>query len=172
MAHSTDRMTMSQTDRIARQFCRHTLPTDEWTHLSHLRVGLWHVLRYSPAEAMARLRDGIRTYNTACGVANSDSSGYHETITQVYVTLIAHFLATQDLSKPIDELATALILSLGEKELPLRYYSRERLMAPEARKQWVEPDLLPLPPKQAAGVPPNKGLLLTWVAWQGAPRAC
>ena len=138
-------MTTSQTDQLARQFCDHTLPEEEWTHLAHLRMGLWHALRYSPAEAMTRLRDGIRAYNASCGVVNSDSSGYHETITQFYVTVIANFLATEDSSAPIDNLATALIRLLGDKELLFRHYSRERLMAPLARRQWVEPDLRPLP---------------------------
>ena len=34
-----------------------------------------------------------------------------------------------------------LIERCGRKDLPLEYYSRERLMSLEARANWVEPDL-------------------------------
>jgi hypothetical protein len=41
-------------------------------------------------------------------------------------------------------MADALIAEYGDKNLPFRYWSRERLMSPEARAGWVEPDLEPL----------------------------
>lgn len=53
----------SRVDALAAAFCSRTLPKAEWTHHAHLRVGLWHVLRYSPEEALDRLRAGIRTLN-------------------------------------------------------------------------------------------------------------
>ena len=34
--------------------------------------------------------------------------------------------------------------ALADKELPLQYYSRERLFSDEARVAWVEPDRQPL----------------------------
>ena len=77
----------------------------EWTHHAHLRVGLWHLLHYPPGEALDRLRDGIRLYNLATGGANTDTSGYHESITRFYVWVIARFLATADRTRPPDALA-------------------------------------------------------------------
>ena len=138
-------MSETQTDRIAQAFCNCTLPKEEWTHEAHLRVGLWHLLRYSPSEAIGRLRQGIRQYNTACGVANTDTSGYHETITQFYVWAIAHFLEDRDRSQPVDRLAAELLDTCGDKHLPFIYYSKERLMSREARRHWVESDLVPMP---------------------------
>ena len=44
-----------------------------------------------------------------------------------------------------DQLATVLIDWLGDRDLPYRHYSRERLSSPEARDQWVDPDLLHMP---------------------------
>jgi hypothetical protein len=42
-------------------------------------------------------------------------------------------------------LANGLLSSpLGNKECPLRYYSKERLMSAEARAGWIDPDLRPL----------------------------
>jgi hypothetical protein len=137
-------LTHEHTDRLAAEFCHCNLPKAEWTHEAHLRVGLWHLLRHSPEEALVRLRGGIRRYNTACGVANTATSGYHESITRFYVWLIARFAAGADRDRPIDDLADELVRDYGDRDLPLRYWSKERLMSPEARLGWVEPDLRPL----------------------------
>jgi hypothetical protein len=135
-----------QVDRLARAFCDCTLPKAEWTHHAHLRVGLWHLLRYPPGEALERLRDGIRRYNVACGVANTGTSGYHESITRFYVWVIARFLDAAGRTRPADELAEELVWQCGDKGLPLRYWSKERLLSAEARLGWLEPDLRPLAP--------------------------
>lgn len=135
---------VSQTDELAVAFCECTLPKAQWTHHAHLRVGLWHLLRLSPDEALDQLRDRIRRYNVSCGVANTESSGYHESITRFYVWVIGRFLASADRTRPTDELADELIRAYGDKELPLRYWSKARLQSPECRLGWLEPDLKPL----------------------------
>jgi hypothetical protein len=132
------------TDELAREFCDCTLPGDDWTHFAHLRVGLWHLLRYPPHEALDLLRERIRRYNESLGGINSDTAGYHETITAFYVWAIDRFLAAVDRTQPIDDLAAQLIRDHGDKELPRRYWSKDRLMSTPARLAWVEPDLQPL----------------------------
>ncbi len=145
----------SLTERVVKRFLSCTLPKQEWTHEAHLRVGLWHLLHYSPSESMARLRQSIKRYNIACGIENTDSQGYHETITRFYVLLIAHFIktniqlvnkiATAPLSNEttnVDLLADELINCYGNKSLIFKYYSRDRLMSKAARLEWVEPDLI------------------------------
>ena len=138
-------MVESITERTVKAFNNLSLPKEKWTHEAHLRVGLWYLLHYSPAEAMCRLRAGICQYNIACGVANTETSGYHETITKFYVTIISYFLQRQNANLPIEELAAKLLESYGDRNLLLSYYSQARLMSPEARYRWVEPNLLPMP---------------------------
>lgn len=138
-------MPASETDRIARQFIDRTLPEEEWTHEAHLRVGLWHALRYSPREALDLLRSRIQSYNEAIGGTNTESSGYHETVTKLYVALLADFIDHQDRSLSDDRLAERAIDALGDRKLPLTYYSRDLLESAEARAGWVEPDLKKLP---------------------------
>jgi len=137
-------MSCSQTEQLVQAFCDCTLPKAEWTHHAHLRVGLWHLLRYSPNEALDQLRAGICRYNLACGVANTETSGYHESITRFYIWAIAQFLATADQTQPLDELAQGLIQACGDQGLPFTYWSKERLLSVEARLGWVEPDRQPL----------------------------
>ena len=130
---------------IVQGFIACTLPKVEWTHHAHLRVGLWHVLSYPQSRALELMRDRIRAYNEATGVENSDHSGYHETITRFYLNLIGSFVRSADDCKPFGQLTQELIAQCGERDLLLRYYSRERLSSVEARRAWLEPDLKPQP---------------------------
>ena len=131
-------------DILARAFTARTLPKAEWTHHAHLRVGLWHVLRYPDGVALDLLRLRIRSYNESTGVLNTSSGGYHETITRFYVAVIRSFLDSVDAQRPTDELAQDLIARFGDKDLPFRYYTRERLLSVEARLGWLPPDVEPL----------------------------
>lgn len=133
----------SETERIALAMAACTLPKAEWTHHAHLRAGLWHVLGFGEDQALTLLRERITRYNSSVGTANTDTSGYHETLTRFYVRLIAGFVRGRDRSAPLDELAAALIAEHGDREVPLRFYSRERLFSVEARRGWIEPDLAP-----------------------------
>jgi hypothetical protein len=134
-----------QTEQVVRDFIARTLPKASLTHEAHLRVGLWHVLRYPDAVALDLLRERIRGFNEAAGGVNTSSAGYHETITRFYVLIIRHFVESIDSKRPIDELAQELIAHCGDRDLPLRHYTRERLFSVEARLHWVAPDLKPLP---------------------------
>ena len=130
-------------EKLVAAFNSRTLPKQEWTHHAHLKVGLWYLLHYSPNESLVRLRQGIKQYNVACGVENTDTQGYHETITRFYIGIIAKFLQQTKRSQDIDKLADELINNYGDKSLLLEYYSRDKLFSTEARLQWVKPDLKP-----------------------------
>src|SRR5206468_2845759 len=117
-----------------------------WTHAAHLQVGAWHVHHHGPAEALALLRARIRQHNDNRGTPNSEIDGYHETITAAYVQLIAAHLARFEGQVPLESCVAALLESpLARREALLQFWSRARLMSPQARAQWVEPDLAPLP---------------------------
>lgn len=121
-----------------------TLPKPRWTHQAHLVVGLWYVLHYGKEEAAPLVRNGIRRYNEAVGTPNTDDSGYHETITIFYIWFIDRFLTHTDRQRPLAEIVYELLAKHSDRNLPLQYYSRERLMSVAARREWLEPDLLPL----------------------------
>jgi hypothetical protein len=131
---------VTETERIARGLIDRTLPKSEWTHHAHLRAGLWHVLQHGPATALDLLRERILAYNVSVGTLNTDTSGYHETMTRFYVVVIDRFLATEDRRADLDELANRLIAAHGDRRLPLQHYSEPRLFSIVARHSWVEPD--------------------------------
>ncbi|MFL5511392.1 MAG: hypothetical protein ACJ8CN_03005 [Gemmatimonadales bacterium] len=134
----------AQLDDFVARFLERTLPKSEWTHAAHLSVGAWHVHRYGVDQAVERLRWGIRALNDSHGTANTDSSGYHETVTRAYAHLIAEFLAGQRNGTLAQRVKVLLASPLAHKNALLRYYSRELLMSVAARREWNGPDLRPL----------------------------
>ena len=132
-----------QLEALVLRFNDQTLPKSEWTHAAHLSVGAWHVHRYGVVEAVNRLRQGIRALNDSHGTANTDSSGYHETITRAYAHLIAEFLSEQREGTLAQRVGALLASPLAHKNALLEYYSKERLMSVAARGEWSGPDLKP-----------------------------
>ncbi len=67
-------------ERIGHGVHDRTLPKKEWTHAAHFAAAFW-VLRRPDMDAARDMPGLIRAYNEATGVANTDTTGYHETIT-------------------------------------------------------------------------------------------
>lgn len=122
-----------------------TLPKAEWTHEAHLAACLW-LLRERPDFLPERdMPETIRTYNVAAGGENTDSAGYHETLTQLYIRGVRAFAGTLPEGTALVDAVNALLESqIGDRSWPLCFYSKERLFSVEARRGWVEPDLAAL----------------------------
>jgi hypothetical protein len=119
-----------------------TLPRPEWTHEAHLATTTYLLLRRSDIDIDKELPGLIRRYNESVGGVNTDKEGYHETITRVFLHGVRLFLSEADLKEPLHELVNELLLSpMGQRDWPLRFYSRERLFSVEARRHFVKPDL-------------------------------
>ncbi|HVW72876.1 MAG TPA: hypothetical protein VHC39_04500 [Rhizomicrobium sp.] len=131
---------------VGEGFCDRTLPRGEWTHAAHFAAALW-LMRYRPdidaAEQMPRM---IRAYNESVGGVNDNSRGYHETITLASLRALRGVLDANPAEVPVYQIVNALMASaLGNPNWLLEYWSRDVLMSVEARRQWREPDLKPLP---------------------------
>jgi hypothetical protein len=123
-----------------------TLARAEWTHEAHLAATTYLLVKRPDVDLDARLPDIIRGFNESVGGVNSDTEGYHETITRVFLHGVRLFLAEANPSEPLHELVNELLLSpMGRRDWPLRFYSRERLFSVAARREFVAPDLSALP---------------------------
>lgn len=131
-------------ETLVRAWSECSLPFADWTHRAHLEVALWHALHYSPAEALERVRTGIQAYNLSQGVEQTPTGGYHETLTHLYMALVQDFVR-RNAPAPVEQLSEALWKELAEKQVALRYYSRELLNSWEARTTFVAPDRAALP---------------------------
>lgn len=117
------------------------LPKACWTHQAHLVAGLWYLTRHGPDNALEVVRQRIRRYNESVGTPNTNTGGYHETLTRFFLAGIARHLASHPPESLPDTVASLLQSPLADKDWPLRFYSRELLLSPAARRNWVEPDL-------------------------------
>ena len=109
---------------------------DQFTHAFHLTVAAWYLARFSPEEALDRMRAALLRFTQHHGV-----TGYHETITRFWLLLTANFLKQAPADSSFTDRVNELVQRFGRKDLLFDYYTRDRVMSDEARKGWVEPDL-------------------------------
>ena len=121
-----------------------SLPRSRWTHAAHFAAALW-LLRHDPARA-AVIGDLIRHYNAASGGVNSDSEGYHETITRASLHMAGLALAAHGPETPLSTVMADLLAGpLGRSDWPMAHWRHETLFSVAARREWVAPDVAGLP---------------------------
>ena len=134
----------SEIDSVVRRFTDRTLPRSEWTHAAHFAVALW-LLRKRGADALSDMPPLIRAFNKAVGVANTNTSGYHETITMASLRATQSWLVVRP-GEPLHVvLGDMMETALGRSDWLFRYWSREVLLSPAARAAWVDPDVATFP---------------------------
>lgn len=102
---------------LVRAFERGDIANADFHHASHLRLALAYLEESaSEDEAAERMASALRRFATAAGHPEK----YHHTITRFWMRMVARLL---------------------DKNLPLAYYSHERLWSDQARHGWLEPDL-------------------------------
>jgi hypothetical protein len=120
-----------------------SLPKKQWSHRAHVRVAFLYLTHMGLGEAIDRMRSSIMAYNAVHGVEGGPQSGYHETTTQAFMRLIHQavhqrrpFQDSHQFCERNPELLDGRVL--------LSYYTRDRIMEPEAKAGFVEPDIAPL----------------------------
>jgi hypothetical protein len=135
----------AEIESICRGLIDRTLPKPLWTHAAHFASALWLLSTREAAVVALELPGIIRSFNEATGTPNTDTTGYHETITQASLRAAAFHLKSNP-ALPLFESVNALMASpLGKSDWLFVYWSRPRLFSTEARRTWLAPDLHPLP---------------------------
>ena len=124
---------VKEADAVADAMTACRLPKSEWTHEAHVKAGLSLVLRLGAAKALATLRGAIPRYNDSTNTPNTDTGGYHDTLTVYYVWAIDELLR-QGISPEhiVDN-------DLVSRTAALQYWSRDELFSVEARRHWLAP---------------------------------
>jgi hypothetical protein len=131
-------------ERIGRGLLDRSLPKAEWTHAGHFAAAFW-VLRRPNMDAARDMPGLIRAYNEATGVHNTDTTGYHETITLASLRAAGAWLRGRPGMPLFEALNEVLATEYGRSEWLLGYWSRPLLFSVAARSAWVNPDLRELP---------------------------
>ena len=102
---------------FARAFERGEIANADFHHADHLRLALAYLQESDTVDQAAeRMSAALRRFATALGHPEK----YHHTITVFWIRMLARLL---------------------DQQLPLAFYSRERLWSAAARAGWLEPDL-------------------------------
>lgn len=133
-------------ERHSLGFIGRTLPKAEWTHEGHFAAALW-LLRHRPElSAPDEIRRLIMAYNEVTDTPNTDSGGYHHTITLASIRGAADHLRGHAPDAPLHRVLRSLMASpLGASDWLLAYWHRPTLFSVAARRDWVEPDREALP---------------------------
>jgi hypothetical protein len=132
--------------RLTAGFLDRTLPKACWTNDAHWAVAVDLMLNHPGRDLPREMPDLIRAYNVVTGLQNTETAGYHETITQASLHMARRFLANEARGLAAAAAVNALMASpLGKVDWLLAYWTKDRLMSPRARLSWVAPDLQPLP---------------------------
>ena len=131
-------------DILMRRFEACELSPDEWHHREHVRLAYLYLLRCPPAEALERMRAGLKALNAAQNVPESLDRGYHETLTQGWMQLVHVALCEFGPAENSEAFLEKQTQLLAWRAL-LFFYSRDRILSAEAKARFLEPDLAPLP---------------------------
>ena len=132
---------------LLRQFQDVTLPFTLWTHRAHVKIAYLHLQKYPFDEALSRICIGIKRYNAANNVPESQTSGYNQTTTVAFLHLVAAVMRAYELAFPVrtaDEFCDTHP-QLMSKHILRFFYSPIRRMHSDAKTKFIEPDLAPLP---------------------------
>ena len=120
---------------IVRKFENCEYSPEEFTHAHHLSVASWYLCAGSQADALSRMRAGLKRF-----IAHHGKQGYNETITRFWMLLITEHLGRQREGLSHVERVNDVVARYP-KETLFDYYTRDRVMSESARREWLEPDL-------------------------------
>jgi hypothetical protein len=130
-------------EQLWHAFTTCALDARQWTHDTHVRTAFLFLQRHTLDEAHLRMRAGIIRLNERHGLVESSTRGYFETLTRVWLVLVADARLRSGARD-----SRALLASCSElldRKLPGKYYSAALLATTRARAVFVAPDLAPLP---------------------------
>ncbi|HAE26361.1 MULTISPECIES: hypothetical protein [Hyphomonas] len=122
-----------------------TLPKEKWTHAAHWAAALG-LIAEDAAAAYRDMPGMIRAYNESVGGRNTETEGYHETITVASLKAAEHALGAAPEGTPLHAVLSDLLAGpCGKPDWILDYWRRETLFSVKARREWVAPDIRALP---------------------------
>lgn len=125
---------------VVRTFEDATIGREEWTHAEHLVVAIFYLSQYDLETATGRMRHGIlNLLRNGFEVDLEKEMPYHETLTVFWMRTIAAFNAQKNGNSLLDRANE--VITLFDKDHPLKFYSRERLFSDGARTNYLEGDL-------------------------------
>ena len=134
-------MSLARADRDWLDAVRLGRPPGDFGHRDHLRLA-WLLL--ADGRGLAAAQDDVSLAVKRIAEHHGVPQRYNRTVTDAWVRIVAHCRSAVPDARSIDELLAAVPWLL-DKRLLLRHYSSRVLASDVARREWVPPDLAPIP---------------------------
>lgn len=117
-----------------------TFPIAWWTHGAHVAMAAVVLWNTPVHRAVHEIRVAICSYNESQGGKNTATSGYHETLTRLWVGVVAAALAALPSGTGRLEAARHAYRAFARRPDFFRdWYDYDLLASTEARREWVPP---------------------------------
>ncbi len=116
-----------------------TLNPALFSHEAHIRLAWIHINRYGLDQAIENICTQIKAFATFHG----DADKYNHTVTIAAVRAVYHFMLKVDIDSFSDFITIQPRLKTSFKQLIESHYSSNIFASLQAKKAYLEPDLLP-----------------------------
>lgn len=120
-------------DELVQGFEAASLPS--FAHADHVRLTILYLARHGREETERRLFEGLRRFAAAKGVPEK----FHVTMTIAWLDLVEDAMQRHP-NAGDPAVLVAVCPELLNRDALLRFYTSERLMSDDARRQWIPPD--------------------------------
>lgn len=122
-----------------RQFAQCELDPELFTHEAHLRLAWIHIKNYGPSKAETNIQYQLKRFVAAVGSTDK----YNTTLTVAAIKAVHHFMQKSTSHTFTNFIAEFPQLKYNFKELMGRHYGYDIYESSEAKRVYLEPDLLP-----------------------------
>ena len=118
------------------------LSKSKWTHAAHVAVAACCAYQGDADTTFARMKAGIIRHNESVGTANTETNGYHETLTRFWASEICALVRSGQFSSRLAAVKAAVETFGNDRERFRRYFSFDVVRDIRARREWVPPDVV------------------------------
>ena len=126
-------------ENFQKKFESAELPTEQFTHRAHLRLTYLYINKYGVEEAIVKISDQLLNYVRK----HNAESKFNATLTIAAVKTVNHFLKKSVARSFEDFIMEFPQLEKNFKGLINQHYTIDVFNSEFAKKEFIEPDLLP-----------------------------
>lgn len=113
----------------------------DFHHREHVKLAYIFLVQYGAEEAAPKFRDALQAFLRHHGI---DAAKYHETMTQAWLLAVWHFMQKMPVCAGGETFLQANPI-LANASIMFTHYSRDVISSEQARREFVAPDLDPIP---------------------------
>ena len=126
-------------DVFEQQFKTCTLNPALFSHEAHLRLAWIHIKKYGVDKAIENICEQLTAFTGSVGASDK----YNKTLTIAAIKAVNHFINKADIDNFQDFIQAFPRLKFNFKELMSFHYRVDIYSLETAKKEYIEPDLIP-----------------------------